>query len=64
MVAMAIVSGIIADIYRRFKAIGEHKDRMIRVEALTEEHRDDIKEIKDDIKYLVRSNIDQNRDSK
>lgn len=64
MVAFAVVSGILTDIYRRFHLLGAHKDRLIKIETLTEEHRDDIKEIKDDIKYLVRTKVVQDRDNK
>lgn len=59
MVAMAIISGILTDIYRRFAALGHHKEAVIRMDASLKKQESAIIEMKDDIKYLVRKEIDR-----
>lgn len=61
MVAMAVISGILTDIYRRFGNLSKYTESVIRLEEAHKEHKDDIKEIKDDIKYLVKKEIDRSK---
>ncbi len=54
IVAIGIISGILADIYRRFKNLTKYQEDVVRLTVLTEDTRKDMLEIKDDLKYLIR----------
>lgn len=57
--AWAVALGIVTDIYRRLRYHNQIREEMATVKQRTSSMENDIKEIKGDVKYLVRRELDK-----